>query len=99
MENLALNLIQESYYEELPLPPKTSKRFSTIVAVWPHLGGGDAPETDSSVHSSETVSKKYKSMKKIKDVKLMRSLWKELKQLKLLQIPGKEITCVQNEDI
>ena len=44
---------------ELPLPPKTSKRFSTIVAVWPHLGGGRAPETDNSVHSSETDKKAY----------------------------------------
>lgn len=39
----------------LPLPPYTSKRFSSIVAVWPHLGGGNDPVTDSSIHSSETV--------------------------------------------
>lgn len=39
----------------VPLPPKMSNRFSTMVAVCPHLGGGTDPVTDNSVHSSDTV--------------------------------------------
>lgn len=46
---------QKTCQDGIPLPPKTSKRFSTIVAVWPHLGGGNVPEIDSSIHSRDTV--------------------------------------------
>lgn len=47
----------DCYMNTSPLPPKTSNLFSTIVAVWPHLGGGSDPVTDSSIHSSDTVQR------------------------------------------
>lgn len=74
-----------------PLPPYTNNRFSTMVAVWPHLEGGNVPVTGSSVHSSDTVQARRSKQTKLRPlITPYCVLASELKEAE------KRITCVQN---
>lgn len=52
---------KKEQHDSLPLPPKISNRFSTMVAECPHLGVGADPVIDNSIHWSDTCKVKISS--------------------------------------